>query len=44
MGHADSTIDGVYRERIEDERLQAVADHVHGWLFPKPATTKSRRV
>jgi integrase len=33
MGHADNSIDDVYRERIEDERLQAVANHVHGWLF-----------
>jgi hypothetical protein len=24
----------VYRERIGDERLQAVVDHVRCWLFP----------
>ncbi len=35
MGHADNSIDGVYREQIDDDRLQAVVDHVHGWLFGK---------
>lgn len=34
MGHVDGSMDGVYRERIEDDRLQAVVDHVHKWLFP----------
>ena len=34
MGHADGSMAGVYRERISDERLKAVTDHVHGWLFP----------
>jgi len=33
MGHADASIDDVYREHIDDERLQAVVDHVRGWLF-----------
>jgi hypothetical protein len=33
MGHADPSMAGHYRERISDERLQAVADHVRGWLF-----------
>lgn len=36
MGHADSSMAGVYRERISDERLQNVVDHVHAWLFPRP--------
>jgi hypothetical protein len=35
MGHADGTMSGIYRERIEDERLKAVADAVHKWLFGK---------
>lgn len=35
MGHADSSIDDAYRERIGDDRLEAVADHVRAWLFPK---------
>jgi hypothetical protein len=31
----------VYRERIEDSRLRAVADHVHAWLFlPEPKKRK----
>ncbi len=34
MGHAREDMASVYRERIEDARLWAVTDHVHGWLFP----------
>jgi integrase len=34
MGHADGTMGGEYIERLEDCRLQAVTDHVRGWLFP----------
>ncbi len=33
MGHADASMAGVYRERIDDDRLVAVADYVHDWLF-----------
>jgi integrase len=33
MGHADQSMAGVYRERISDERLQAVSDTVRSWLF-----------
>ena len=33
MGHADSSMAGVYRERIGDDRLSAVVEHVRGWLF-----------
>jgi len=33
MGHVDNSMAAHYRERISDERLQAVVDHVHGWLF-----------
>ncbi len=33
MGHVGPGMAATYRERIEDERLQAVVDHVHGWLF-----------
>lgn len=51
MGHADSSIDDAYREGIEDRRLEAVAAHVHDWLFPpekvegdgKPKTKRRRK-
>ncbi|MEO8497037.1 MAG: hypothetical protein ABI614_18350, partial [Planctomycetota bacterium] len=35
MGHADDDGDmgAVYRQDIADERLKAVTDHVHAWLF-----------
>ena len=41
MGHAREDMAGVYRERIGDDRLKAVGDHVHDWLFPpKPVKVK----
>ncbi|MHB8969738.1 MAG: tyrosine-type recombinase/integrase [Pirellulaceae bacterium] len=33
MGHADSSISDIYRERFPDERLRKVVDHVRTWLF-----------
>ncbi len=33
MGHSRGDMASVYRERISDERLQAVTDHVRQWLF-----------
>ena len=33
MGHVDSSMAGLYRERISDERLLAVTAHVRQWLF-----------
>jgi integrase len=33
MGHVSSHISTVYREKIGDDRLRAVVDHVHRWLF-----------
>ncbi|MEZ6103843.1 MAG: hypothetical protein R3E01_33270 [Pirellulaceae bacterium] len=33
MGHGDTTMSGVYRQRISDERLDRVADHVRTWLY-----------
>jgi site-specific recombinase XerD len=46
MGHAAADVPGAphavamgdrYRERIGDDRLQAIADHVHAWLFERQA-------
>jgi len=33
MGHVDPSMAAVYRERISDERLQAVVESVRQWLF-----------
>lgn len=33
MGHVDDSMAAEYRESIEDDRLEAVAAHVHNWLF-----------
>ena len=33
MGHESSHMSSHYRERISDERLKAVSDHVRAWLF-----------
>jgi integrase len=33
MGHTDPSMAAHYRERIEDARLRAVADHVRKWVF-----------
>lgn len=35
MGHARDDMASVYRERISDERLSAVVEHVRTWLFGK---------
>jgi integrase len=38
MGHTDNSMAGVYRERVGDDRLQIVSEHVRQWLFgSKPA-------
>lgn len=38
MGHAPGSDDmaAVYRERIGNERLVAVTEFLHRWLFAKP--------
>lgn len=37
MGHADASMAGAYRERIDDKRLRAVVNVVRAWLFKKTA-------
>jgi hypothetical protein len=37
MGHSDPSMGGHYRERVEDGRLRAVAEHVRKWLFGETA-------
>jgi integrase len=37
MGHESPHMSTVYRERISDERLKAVAELVRKWLFPSEA-------
>jgi integrase len=41
MGHARDDMATVYRERIWDERLKVVADHVRRWLSPSTGFIKS---
>jgi integrase len=38
MGHSRDDMASVYRERISDERLKAVANHVRAWLFGESST------
>jgi integrase len=40
MGHVDSSMAGLYREAISDDRLKAVAEHVRKWLFSAKAKVK----
>lgn len=43
MGHAANSISDHYRERISDDRLKAVTDHVRNWLLAaKPKTRKGK--
>lgn len=33
MGHVPQGMAGAYRERVDDDRLRRVTDHVRSWLF-----------
>jgi len=39
MGHSDPSMANVYRERIDDDRLRRVVEHVRAWLFPPDDTS-----
>jgi integrase len=39
MGHSDGSMAAEYREGVDDDRLRAVVDHVHDWLFGKGGQT-----
>jgi integrase len=43
MGHESTHMSSVYRERISDQRLQAVVDHVRAWLFAAPSKAADKR-
>jgi integrase len=44
MGHAPAANDmsATYREKISDDRLKAVTEHVRKWLFAKAVANKTR--
>ena len=43
MGHSREDMASVYRERIGDDRLRAVVEHVRHWLLEKPLKRKDPR-
>ena len=44
MGHAPpaSDMSALYRQRVDDDRLRAVVDHVHNWLFVTEARLRAK--
>ena len=40
MGRVGADIADAYREKISDDRLRAVAEHVRGWLFGSEAKAR----
>lgn len=42
MGHVDSSITASYRENISDDRLEAISNALHRWLFGKKAAAKKK--
>jgi integrase len=42
MGHIRDDMASLYREKIEDARLESVTRHVHGWLFPVVRKRKAK--
>jgi integrase len=39
MGHSPRSDDmaAIYRQSVDDDRLLAITNHVHGWLYPRRA-------
>jgi integrase len=44
MGHARDDMASVYRERISDERLRVVVEHVRKWIFDAPTQREDSAV
>jgi integrase len=44
MGHARDDMASVYRERISDERLKAVSEHVRMWVFRSEVMTCDKAI
>ena len=42
MGHVRDDMASLYREKIDDERLEAVTRHVHKWLYPVAKKPKAK--
>ena len=45
MGHAAGGKDmsASYRERVEDDHLMAVTDHIHEWIWPNPIKKPTKK-
>jgi len=43
MGHVDESMGELYRERIDDRRLQAVVDLVRSWIWHPPLVPPAER-
>jgi len=45
MGHAPAAGDmsAIYRQRIDDDRLEAVSEYVRAWLFPSASKKRKPR-
>ncbi|HUE72011.1 MAG TPA: tyrosine-type recombinase/integrase [Pirellulaceae bacterium] len=43
MGHGRDDMASVYRERIDDARLEKVVEHVRKWAFGKPVKAKQAK-
>jgi integrase len=43
MGHLDHSMGGVYRQMIDDSRLEAVAEYMRAWVFAKPEKKAAKK-